>query len=84
VSALDPIAEAALRELTRQEMSISELARKVALHRSDLGRWLAGSRSLRVRDAVKVMGVLGLVVVHRRELDGKAQARGRDDRHLRP
>jgi len=69
---VDPIALATLREMQRRRMTISDLSERTGVDRSVLGRWLGGVRSIRVRDAAKVMEALGLVVVSERDHLGKA------------
>ncbi len=64
---VDPIALATLREMQRRRMSISDLSERTGVDRSVLGRWLGGVRTIRVRDAAKVMVALGLEVVAERE-----------------
>lgn len=59
---LDPVASAVLLELQRRGMTIQTLSRFSGVHRSVLSRWLAGRRTVKVEDAVKVMRVLGLEV----------------------
>ena len=73
-SASDPIADAVFRELDRRSMTVCALARSCGVHRLTLGRWINGTRSIRVKHAVMAMAVLGLVVVRSDDLPGKTAA----------
>ncbi|QQS08690.1 MAG: helix-turn-helix transcriptional regulator [Phycisphaerales bacterium] len=77
----DTIAIEVLREMQRREMSISRLAKKSGVDRSVLGRWLSGVRSIRVRQAVLVMRVLGLVVVPGAKIHGQGQTKDRNSQY---
>lgn len=69
---LDPIATLVLNELHRRGMTIGELSRRAGVGRYALGRWLSGSRTIRVSHAAAVMQILGLVVVAERDFRGQA------------
>ena len=59
----DSIAQAVSHEMSRRGVTISALANKIGVERTTLGRWLAGERGLRARDAAAALDVLGLQIV---------------------
>jgi transcriptional regulator with XRE-family HTH domain len=80
----DPIAILAHRQMQRRGMSICDLAEAAEVHRSVLGRWLAGTRSIRLADAVRVMHVLGIVAVVKEDAHGTPPARPLQHRPANP
>lgn len=58
----DPIARSVLEVIQARGTTIIAVARASGVHRDVIGRWLAGTRSIRVADAIRVMAALGLEV----------------------
>lgn len=76
----DPIALQVLHELQTRGMTMIRLSEETSVNRSVLCRWLSGTRSIRVRDAIKVMAYLGIVVGSERDFRGQEDQARRNDR----
>lgn len=70
------VARLVLLAMEERGLSTIELAERAGVHRSDLGRWLAGTRDIRLSKAMRVMDVVGLVVVKEDRCDGNRSPRG--------
>lgn len=66
----DPIAIAVIRAMQASGITIVAVAAAAGLHRDVVGRWLAGTRSIRVREALRVTESLGLTVTCSEPGDG--------------
>ena len=52
-----------LAAITRRGLTLRQLQDRSGVNRSTVGRWLAGRRTIRVRDCLAVLDALGMDIV---------------------